>query len=279
MSRTPLFAVAALSIAGLALALPPKPVAAEPGFAPSGTESTPTVTVTAKGLIKTKVSQYELALKLKAFAESPEEAVQKFDQIRTRAVAGLTEAGPEGMTIAGSGVTLKFGEEAKDDAGMSNMMFAEMGGGGPEVTEGLNLAEVLRVRMPAKGDAVEARAQAIALIETAADLGLSFDSIDSGEDGMSMVTSPMAFYGGESRPTSESVRGGLDDELKQAASSKARAAAMAEARAMAAELAGLSARELGQVMTITQQSQSSSWNGLGSGVETTCTLQVTFQMK
>ena len=268
---------------GLAAAAPPGAEAQDPG----------TLTVTGEGQTVTLPTRLALATEVRAYADTAEQAFRDFAQIRKRAEQGLQATGPDGLELLGQGEQLDFGKEQQGGGtGMAGMMVARevivfdtMGTPETEKPEGgLNISETLELYFPVSADLAERRATAAHAIDSAVDLGLS-PSAPSAIEGGNWMGADMVFaarVSSSSRGTGSSsgiVQGRLSPGEREAAEKAAQAAAMERARQLAQGLAELSGRKLGGVQSLMQVSLGSTWKGLGIGVETRCSLQVTFTLE
>jgi len=255
------FALVALAAGGLALTSSTPTAAQEAALS--------TVTVTASGTVLADPSFLSLRADLKAHAEVGEEAVRDFAQARTRALAGLGDAGLEGIDVQGSGVTFLYGQEAQPDP-FNGMVITSSSNGVSAPDPGITCKETLDVHFAAMGDAAAQRAIAATALDVAVELGLKIKADQP---------NPYVYPQRTSTAADGAVVGGLDDAATAEAEGAAQLAAMDRARGLAQNLAQLAGRPLGAVHSIKLNKLDSAWKGVGQGVETNASITVTFVLQ
>ena len=269
MKKHRLNAVLLLSIVCAVLWIPPTEgqgvVPSEPAVAVPNT-----VTVRAIGTSLAPSSLLELATLLQCHAETGQQVMMDFAQLRNRALSAFEESDLE-VEIELAGSALRHGP-VKDPS--ENPFVFRSGEDAPAPVVGFGERFVLRIpRLP---DRAEQRRQLADILDLALELGLVV-----GEGGEETMERYFAMMQGREPASKDDgvVRGVLEASDRAEAEAAAQAAAMQRARGLAATLAELSGRELGRVTSIDQVDLGASWRGLGEGLEVYASLIVTFELR
>lgn len=266
---------------GLAFAWQPAPAAPAAQNPQSDAKNLVSVSVTGEAM--TAPDWLQIGVQVSSFAEASEEALENFDQNRTRAMDGLISMGPEALEILPGGLKLKHGTKMKVQSNDMNRGFVMGGmGEGPKVKKGLNVVEDLTLRVPSTGDLAQQRSLAAQVMDSVLDLGLTLVQGGKGlaEDSWNgTFTSTSRSSNDSSRFLDSLAVGRLNEESQLAAERKAQAHGMERARAAAEALAKAGGRELGACTSISQSSLKTEFMGLGQEMRTRCTLKVYFELR
>jgi uncharacterized protein YggE len=262
-------------VAGMVLILQPEGVSsAGPANLLSAPDENPrTVQVTAAGRVSAPAERYRLLATAKANAPLAEEAIAAFAQIKERASKAFAEAGLEGIVVEGSGQRLAFKPKKAEN---QNMFFSSSEDSEP-LAEGATCSEVLQIFLPAHGDESQQRSELALLIDSASDAGLRLRSIEPNMNNFISSQSETKVEGQES-PSKDMLMGQWGEETAGKLGRQARAAAMERARQLATELAEQSGGALGPVKSVSLSSSGSQFLGIGSGLEASARVTVTYEL-
>ena len=267
--KFPLVPFAVLCLAAGSYALVPS--SPTPLAAPSTTIAESNfVSVSATGTFAVEPTYFSMKATISKTADLADECVMDFAQARTRAVSGIMGSALAwcGLDVIGAGVEFMYG--APLDKNMNNGGFIMSSNGQDTISEGVTLSEVLEVKFSPGADSDTQQAQVAAAIDIAVELGLK---LRGGTN--------VPYYGYPVQNTGDgnaTVSGKLSDEDSAVAQGGAQADAMWRARVLAMNLAELSGRQLGGIRSVRQSAASTSWKGIGGGVEATATLTIEFEL-
>lgn len=265
--KFPLVPFAVLCLAAGSYALVPS--SPTPLAAPSTTIAESNfVSVSATGTFAVEPTYFSMKATISKTADLADECVMDFVQARTRAVSGIMGLELSGLDVIGAGVEFMYG--APLDKNMNNGGFIMSSNGQDTISEGVTLSEVLEVKFSPGADSDTQQGQVAAAIDIAVELGLK---LRGGTN--------VPYYGYPVQNTGDgnaTVSGKLSDEDSAVAQGGAQADAMWRARVLAMNLAELSGRQLGGIRSVRQSAASTSWKGIGGGVEATATLTIEFEL-